>query len=201
MSAPEFVVPPPLSKADTPLVDAVRGFVFSSGRRWMEQQGLTERFRALLPPDLELAWGGMTTDEWIPLDLALRAYAACDALNLSAAEQIDLGRFVSQANNGVLVSTMVRLVGKLGATPWTALRHVDRMWRRSNRGGAVAVYKLGERAARLDVWKCPLAGSPFFVTSMRGAIGAGMEAFCARPILSDVPGSVTADGFAMKLTW
>jgi hypothetical protein len=201
MPAEEFVYPPPQSKRDTPSVDAVRGFVFSSGLRWMEQRQLTARYNALLPPDLQRSWSTRTTAEWIPLADALRTYEACDALGLSVADQIDLGRFVSAANNGVVVATMVRLLGKLGATPWTALRHVDRVWKRSNRGGAVAVFKLGERAARLEIWKCGLASSPFFVTSMRGAIGAGMDAFCARAIVTEVPGSTTADGFSLKVTW
>lgn len=167
----------------------------------MEQRGIKEDFLKRLPRDLQIAWASKTTDEWIPLAQARCAYDACDALGLSVPEQLDLGRFVSNANNGVLVSTLARLLGKLGATPWAAMGHIDRVWRRSNRGGAVAVYKLGERAAQLEIWKCPLARSPFFVTSMRGALAAGLEVFCKQLTIAPVPGSVTEDGFAMKLTW
>jgi len=127
-------------------------------------------------------------------------YATCDALGLFFDEQVAAGRAVSAANNGILVTTVARLVGKL-ASPWTGLSHLDKAWQRSNRGGAVAVYKLSERQARLELWRVPLARSPFFVTSMRGAIAAGIEPFCGRLVVNDLPDQAIDDGFAFRLTW
>ena len=46
-----------------------------------------------------------------------------------------------------------------------------------------------------------VSGHMFFVTSMRGALAVGMEAFCDRVVVSDVPGSLTANGFAQRLAW
>ena len=94
-----------------------------------------------------------------------------------------------------------RLIGKLGATPWTALSHADKVWQRSNRGGAIAVYKVGEKLARLEFWQCPLAKSPFFVTSMRGAIAVGAEPFAERVVISEIPEMTTPDGFALRVMW
>lgn len=127
-------------------------------------------------------------------------YATCDALGLSFAEQVAAGRAVSAANNGILVTTVARLVGKL-ASPWTGLAHFDKAWQRSNRGGAVAVYKLHERQARLEFWRVPLARSPFFITSMRGAIAAGIEPFCGRLVVNDLPDLTIDDCFALRITW
>ena len=197
----EPIHPPAKSKRDTPRVDAVRAFVFLSGLRWMEKRGIAEKFKELLPPKLREAIPTLTTNDWVPLDDALDAYAACDALALPAEEQIDLGRFVSQANNGVVVQTVARLIGKLGATPWVALGHADKAWHRSNRGGAIAVYRAGEKIARLEFWQCPLARSPFFVTSMRGAIAVGAEPFAERVVISEIPDMTTSEGFALRVMW
>lgn len=200
MSPEELVHPPSRPKKDTPPVDAVRAFVFLSGLRWMEKNGHGERFRGLLGPDLRKAVESFTATDWVPLETALRAYAACDALALSMDEQIEVGRFVSRANNGIVMETLTRLAGRF-ASPWIALGHVDRVWQRNNRGGAVAVYKLGPRLARLEFWQVPLARSPFFVTSMRGAIAAGVDAFCERLVVSEIPEQTTPEGFALRLAW
>jgi hypothetical protein len=201
MAVEELVHPPARSKRDTPPVDAVRGFVFLSGLRWMEKHGVVDRFRDLLPEDMRPRMQNLTASEWVPLDESLRVYFACDALGLSQEDQIDLGRAVSHANNNVVVTTLSRLVGKLGATPWLALSHADRVWQRSNRGGAIAVYRVAERIARLEFWQVPLAQSPFFVTSMRGAIAVGLEHFCERVVVTELADQTTKNGFALRAMW
>jgi hypothetical protein len=36
---------------------------------------------------------------------------------------------------------------------------------------------------------------------MRGAIAVGIEPFCARLVVNDVPDQATNDGFALRITW
>ncbi len=202
MSAEELLYPPSRkTKAHTPRVTAVRGFVFLSGQKWMAEHGLLERHQALLSPSLRARASAATATDWVPLDDALAIYAACDALELSIDEQIELGRTVSRANNGIVIRTMANLAGRMGVSPWAALRSVDRLWLRNNRGGGVAVYKVSERVARLEFWQVPLARSPFFVTSMRGAIAVGLEDFCERILVTDLPGLLTPESFALRLVW
>jgi hypothetical protein len=196
-----LIHPPPRSKTETAPVDAVRGLVFLSGYKWILEQGHGDRYRDLLPAGrLRDRVSTVTAAEWIPIEDALVVYATCDALRLSFDEQVAIGRAVSAANNGLFVTTVARLVGKL-ASPWTGLAHLDKAWQRSNRGGAVAVYKLNDRQARIEFWRVPLARSPFFTTSMRGAIAAGIEPFCGRLVVNDVPDLATDDSFALRLTW
>lgn len=202
MSADELLYPPARkTRAATSPVTAVRGFVFLSGQKWMAERGLLARHNALLPPAVRARAASATATDWIPLEDALAIYAACDALNLSVDEQIELGRAVSRANNGIVIRTMANLAGKIGVSPWVALRSVDRLWLRNNRGGGVAVFKVSERVARLEFWQVPMAQSPFFVTSMRGAIAIGMEDFCERVLIVDMPELLTADSFALRVVW
>ena len=65
----------------------------------------------------------------------------------------------------------------------------------------VAVYKIADKACRLEFWQVPLARSPFFVTSMRGAIAVGIEPFCKRLVVSELATYTTSDGFALRLAW
>jgi hypothetical protein len=196
-----LIYPPQHSKRDTPEVDAVRGLVFASGYKWMVESGHADRYRDLLPlARMRDRVAAVTAAEWIPIADALVVYAACDALELTFDEQISIGRAVAGANNGVILRTVARLVGAV-ASPWTALAQFDKAWQRSNRGGAVAVYKLGDRQARVEFWRASLARSPFFTTSMRGSVAIGIEPFCERVVVNDVPDQATADGFALRVTW
>ncbi len=202
MSVDELLYAPAgQTKQKTRRLDAVRGFVFLSGQKWMAERGLLERHQALLPASLRDRLGTATATDWIALDDALALYRACDALQLTTDQQIELGRTVSRANNGIVIRTMANLAGRMGMSPWTALRSIDRVWQRNNRGGGIAVYKLGERVARLEFWQVPLAQSPFFVTSMRGAIAIGLEDFCERMLVNELPDLLTPDTFALRLMW
>jgi hypothetical protein len=201
MAAGELVCAPEKTRAETPAVDAVRGFVFVSGVRWMEQKGKLEDFSRLLPEKLRTQVRTLSATEWVDIETALEVYATCDALNLSIEDQLDVGRFVVLANNGVVVNTLLRLVGRVGS-PWIALEHADSLWRRSNRGGAMAVYRITDKSARIECWNAPMARSRFFVTSMRGSVAAGLEPFCGgRVVVNDVAESVRPDFFALRVTW
>ncbi|MEJ7731518.1 MAG: hypothetical protein WKG00_20185 [Polyangiaceae bacterium] len=197
--SPDF--PPALSKADTPLVDAVRGFVFLSGYVWLKKHGHGERYAELLPAHIRPQLGLITATEWIGIDDALSCYRACDELGLTVDEQVDVGRTVSAVNNGVVVATIIRLIGGLGASPWLGLRQIDRIWQRSNRGGAVAVWREARSTARLEFWKVPMARSRFFTTSMRGAIAVGIEPLCERVLVTELPEHSGPDGFALRVSW
>ncbi len=197
----EPVFTPARTRAATHPVDAVRGFVFSSGRKWFQEHGLMERYVDLLPAAVRDRAFTITALEWLPVDLAMTCYHACDAMDLPASDQRELGRVVSSANNGALIETIARLAGGLGVSPWVALKDLNKVWLRSNRGGAVAIYKATERSARIEMWRVPMAASSFFCTSMCGAIEGGIRLFRKSASVSEVREERTADGLTLTATW
>lgn len=197
----EPIFTPATTRTATPPVDAVRGFVFSSGRKWFMEQGLMDRYVELLPPGVRERAFTITALEWIPLDEAMACYDACDAMELPASDQREVGRVVSSANNGALIETLARLAGGLGVSPWVALKDLNKVWLRSNRGGAVAVFKATERSARIEIWKVPMASSGFFCTSMCGAIESGIRLFRKSASVSEVRDERTSDSLTLTATW
>lgn len=192
---------PPTTRENTPTVDAVRGFVFSSGRGWLTEHGLMEAYLGFLPEHVRDLLLGLTALEWIPIDVAMQCYAACDRLGLPAADQRELGRIVSSANNGRLLETIGRLAGGLGIAPWTPLKSLHKVWLRSNRGGAAAVFKLGERSARIELWRVPMAVSPFFRTSMCGALEAGLALFRKSASVIETQDATSPDDIVLRASW
>lgn len=201
MQPGELIHRPPTSRQATPPVDAVRAFVFLSGLRWIRDNGHDERLWQLIPPRFHDWDSDVGVTDWVPIDVALEIYSALDALALPVPEQMALGRYVALANNGVIVSTVVRLAGKMGISPWTALARLHGVWLRNNRGGAVAVYRLGDRAARLEFWSVPFASSDFFRTSLRGSIAAGLEPFAGTIRVTEMVECLEHDSFAFRVAW
>ncbi|MCB9622210.1 MAG: hypothetical protein H6723_02615 [Sandaracinus sp.] len=182
-------------------MSAVRGMVFVSGRAWMRERGLDARYEANLDASVRPRLHTLTALEWIPLDEALVAYAACDALGLDEHAQRSLGATVSAANNGVVLETIARLAGGFGVTPWAPLKSAHKVWLRSNQGGAVAVYRLDERHARIEVWQTPLCESAFFRTSLCGAMEHGLRLFRRSARVVEMSRALVPHGMAMDASW
>lgn len=201
MEAEELIAGPGGSREEVAPVDGVRAFVFLAGMRWLREQGYDERVRKLIPPDLYALANNLAAGEWVPIADALTIYGAIDELAMPLEHQIEIGRTVAIANNGVVLSTLARLAGKLGASPFLVFERVNAIWARNNRGGAIVVYRLAERSVRMEFWACPLARSPFFRTSMGGSLGAGLEPFARDLRVAELPEHRTENSFALRLSW
>lgn len=195
-----FALPPTSRQATLP-VDAVRGFVFVSGRGYLRELGAFDRYLELLPRTHHTRFHEMTALEWVDLEEAMVGYRTCDALELTEEQQRTLGRVVSSANNGTVIETIARLAGGLGIAPWVPLQSMHKVWLRSNRGGAIAVYRTSDRAARIEVWQTPMARSSFFRVSMCGAVEHGLSLFRRAARVVEDESDPVPNGFALRATW
>lgn len=145
-----------------------------SSQNALRSRGLIAKYLSLLDPkfreQLELAIVGT----WLPINVAVAHYKACDSLGLTAAEQLEMGREVSRHLERTLLGTAVRVARQAGVTMWTPLGQLHRLWDRMFIGGGAAVYKLGPKEAHIEFVGCSLASVPYFRTGLRGVlIGVG----------------------------
>jgi len=93
---------------------------------------------------------------WFPIDVAMAHYEACDLLGLSTAEQLEIGRTVTQFAHRTSYSLALRLATEVGVTPWACFAMQHRLWQQVWVGGAVATFKLGPKEARVEIvgWPC-----------------------------------------------
>ncbi len=68
--------------------------------------------------------------EWLPIDVAMAHYAACDALQMSALELHEIGEEVGNRIQGTFLGTIVRRARAVGLTPWITLAQIERLWDR-----------------------------------------------------------------------
>jgi hypothetical protein len=184
-----------------PLLRGFRGTIVLSGRRVLRAWGLYARYEGLLPASSRAALDGATVGALIPLELADIHESALDRLDLSREEARTFGAEMSGIVNGVVYSTMIRLVGAAGASPWVVFKQANKTWGRLYEGGAVAAYQVGPSTARLEVWGDPLARHGLHREAFGGALLHAVSSFCKAPNLQEIPDVRGETTFAFQVKW
>jgi hypothetical protein len=180
---------------------AVRGTIFALDWAAFRELGLYDAYAAALPPPQLAAITSVTAGSWVPLELLLGHYRALDGLALDDALVRKVGWSVGERVHGAFLSTLIRLVGKCGVSPWLALEQTYKLWTRSWQGGAVTVHRLGPCCARLTLREVPVCRSHFFCTSFGGAVAAGVAPFGKATQALTLEASRTADSVSYRVTW
>lgn len=186
--------------SETPLT-AVRGVLLLAGRRVVRERGLYARYEAMLPAEVRPKLDALTATDMIPMETLLPHEVALDGLGFSMDEARAVGCEMSRIVNGAVYSTIVRLTGKLGASPWLVFSQAPKTWARLYRGGAVAVYRCGDRSARVEVSGDPLARFAFHREAFSGALFHIVTDFCDAPVMHEIVGKRNATSFAHSIRW
>src|SRR5262249_36050883 len=139
------------------LVRQVRGSLIASSLTTVRERGLLQAYTAALPLEHHASIFGGTAAQWVPTPIAMAHYRALDALGLPSSEVFEMGRSVAGRVQGTVLATAARMAKSSGVTPWLPLSTLNRLWARLFDGGAVAVYKLGPKEARIDIVRVPFA--------------------------------------------
>ncbi len=147
--------------------------------------GLFDPWLAEIPLPVQPALVDLVPGGWLPMSIALAHYSACDALGLTPDKLHAMGKATLDRVGTTIVGTMSQMARQPGVTPWTFFPNVQRYWQRGFDGGAVGIYVLGERDARLDVVGCPLVESTFFRGALRGWLSRLIEPFCEKVFVNE----------------
>jgi hypothetical protein len=201
--AEQAVVPFPdgVSRNQVPVATAYRSTWITTSSLTLKARGHYLRYVDLLPHDVRDTILTMPAAEWAPVDVALAHYRACDALGLPESEIVAMGRDTSRRAQGAIAATLLKLTRGAGGTPWAGLAHVTRLTSRSMTGGAVAVFRLGPKDARLELAGFPLAQIPYCRVAMRGVSLSMLELYSRNAIVYEVPALCTARTLAFHLSW
>ena len=109
----------------------------------------------------------LTAGTWIPLELAISHYTACDGMSLSTAEIETMGKEISVRTQKTFVGTVASVAVHAGVTPWSVLSQMHRLASRIFDGTDQCVYKIGPKDALGVLVACPLLRVPYFRTAFR----------------------------------
>jgi hypothetical protein len=161
--------------SDGPSVVQIRGSLIVSSLQTLRDLELYERYLACLPQPMHDQVLYVLAASWVPVDIALAHYAACDAMQLSEAELESIGQHVSRRIMGTFLATLMRSA-RLVVTPTSVpLRQYPRLWDRLMLGGSCRVGMLGPKEGRIESMGVPMFRYRYFRIAYVGLIrGAGL---------------------------
>jgi hypothetical protein len=155
----------------------------------------------LLPKPLHDTVLGSAIGVWLPCDIAVAHYAACEKLELDVSLQIAIGAEVAQRVHGTVLSIAVKLAHEAGATPWTVLGQFGKLWGHIWVGGGAGVFKLGPKEARLEVVGWPCAKFMYCRNGILGVTQGLIQLFCRKVYVREVPKLCTATTLGYRIAW
>ncbi|MGH7297546.1 MAG: hypothetical protein ACRELB_21595, partial [Polyangiaceae bacterium] len=165
----ELVVHFPAPTATLGLATAVRSTLIASSLQSLRRRDLYERYQAVLAPEHREAVLSSVAGLWLPMEVGRAHYDACDRLNLSVLEQVEIGGDVSIKIHDTFLGVVIRTAKHAGVTPWVLLARGNQMYSRLfHGGGGIRVIRRAAKEARADVAGVPLLGIPYFRNAIRG---------------------------------
>jgi len=158
----------------------VRGTLLVSSLLSLRKRGHFEAYARALPRDVRDQVLEAIGPTWVPVEMVLAHYRACDALGLSAVEVKAMGASVADSIQGTFLHSVLRTI-RDGTTPLVLLGKFDRLFERTFQGGGgIHVVLTGPKDARVTLRGIPMAEIPYFREAYVGVFEAGVAIFARR---------------------
>ena len=197
----EIIVPLSSSRERLEPVSQIRSTVLTTSLKAIRERGHGDRYLALLPERHHETVRACFAGAWLPIEIGLAHYEACDALGLSLQEEFAIGKEVGLKIQGTFLGTMVKMAKAAGVTPWLCLSKYQRLYDRLFVGGGVIVTRLGPKEARIEGLKLPLARIPYFREAFRGLNEASVELFCTKAYVEEIKTLRTPVSLGYRISW
>jgi hypothetical protein len=180
----------------------VRSTLIQSSLNSLKDAGHFDRYVRLLDPIHVEAVLHTLAPTWLPLEVGVAHYGACDALRLDAMQLREIGERVGDRIQGTFLKTLTRGVRAAGITPWTLLNHFDRLWCRLFQGGSVELTRKGPKDVTIEVRSAVIPRFEYFRVGFSGVVRAGFKFVGVKnPYVNIVRWNERKDEFTMHAAW
>jgi hypothetical protein len=156
-------------------VTELRSTILASSVSSLRSRGHFDAYVALLDPAFRDAILKPNGPPWIPIEVAVAHYDACERLALGAEEMRLIGWSVGDRIHTMFMKAVAKGAQAVGVTPWTLLGNFQRLWARLLQNGSVAVLRTGPKDGIVEVQGLPLARFEYFRVGFAGVIGRAIE--------------------------
>ncbi len=181
-----------------PNVVQVRGSLIASSLETLRQLGLFDRYIAHLPAEYHEQILYVIAASWVPIDVAMAHYRACDEMQLAESELHEIGQYVSKRIMGTFLGTLMRTATSVIA-PGSALRYYPRLWDRLLMGGGCTVSTLGSNEARIESRGVAMFRYRYFRVAYTGLIRGAATVF--RSSVQTRIRSSTDNALTIDISW
>ncbi len=185
-----------------PVATHVRSTVLVAGVQALREHGWRADYDRAVDPQVLQTIQTAAVGSWLPLEIAVGHYQACDSLGIPLLEQLEIGSAVVKRLQQTLLGRLVRVARATGAvSPLTALGRFNTLHARSWIGSAGQVVELGPKDVRLDVVGLPLLAIAYFRASYRGFLRAGAQLFADQASVTEVGRNPEPSAASYRFVW
>jgi hypothetical protein len=184
-----------------PPTTQIRSTLLMSSLRTLREAGLFEDYLERLAPELRDTILQNAAPRWLPIEVALGHYGACDALGLTPGRVVEMAQKVGMQGDGTFLGVALGLVRGLGVTPWTVLSQARRIWGRAWCGGAIGGVQTAAQGARIEVVGWPCARIPYCRHALRGLVLGVAKLLSNQVYVRELPGLQTDHSLALRIAW
>ncbi len=190
-------------RTDKPSVTHVKGLVLANSIEVLKHGGFYDRYLSLLPAQHRDAVLYAVAPSWVPVDVALAHYQACDGLMLTDDELETVGALIAKRVAETFLGTVFRTTRKAGVeTFWYVVKRSDRFWDRAYLGGAITVIQTGPKDVIVEWRGLPLVESRYFRIAQRYYSEALATMFCSRAYVKTIrPRSPHPHSLTTSFSW
>ncbi len=184
-----------------PVATRFRSTWLSSSIRALRERNLLDAYLAHLPSAYHDSVLNSVVGVWLPTEVAVAHYEACDHLGLPTRDLLAIGSEVALHAQGTVFSVGVNLAKSAGVTPWSVLPRLPDIWYRVWIGGGVQLSKLGPKDARLHIvgWSC--ARTTYCRVAMRGVLHGLTALFCESSYVKEETPLCTGTTLGYRVAW
>lgn len=197
----EVFLPHAATPDRVPMASSVRGTVLLGSVRGLRTRGLYDRYLEMLEPKWHETIASLTAGTWLPIDLAMAHYAACDALKLDRDTIEAIGRESGLFVNGTVLSAVAKISATAGVTPWFPLSNAHKLQTRTWVGSSIAIYKLGPKEARFEWIQLPVARFAYMRAGFAAFAGAIGGLFTSKMVVRDMDLIPRSSVVTYRMSW
>jgi hypothetical protein len=198
----EELVPFPATIGDEPAATHCRGTLLIASRRTLQRRGHFERYRTHLGPAHDMTIASSVGGTWLPIELGVAHYRACDALDLPVEETLELGAAVVREMQRTFIGTALRAAGRgAGISPLVGLQKFFGVYARALKGGGGRMVRIGPKDVRVEFLGLPFSAFRYFRVAYRGFITAGCEFFAQRVVTAELVSYMSPTTVAYRIAW
>jgi hypothetical protein len=199
---PEVILPYPSTLEAHPVATLCRSTLLITSLQAIKRHGYYDRYTQALPPRQLDTILSSAAGVWLPIDVGVAHYAACDTLDIPLDEQLAIGGEVVHAMQKTFLGGVLKSASSgIGISPIAGLEKFTTLRSRSVQGGGARIVRLGPKDVRIDFVGERFAEVRYFRVAYRGFIQAGCEFFSRRVVVAELEAFRSPTTLGYRIAW
>lgn len=183
-------------------VTAVKNVLLQASLARLKETGLYPRYAAIVAPGVPEQIESNLAMSWMPVEVAVAHYGACESMVLDAEQVTDVGTGVGERVKETQLVTSSKKTREEDTSNWDNMGSLYRIWARSFQGGSVQIVKLGAKDMLLEQRGFVLTQYRYYRQAQLAVLRSSFEAFGMQVTsLKTTSYSAARDEVAIRLTW